>query len=65
MGQVASIFSHHGGITMQCKGTVFLFGAIICGVLVSVPVQAQEICRTAGFWRTPAGVEKINSTNIN
>gem|GEM_PF-5636480 len=50
---------------MQCKGTVFLFGAIICGVLVSVPVQAQEICRTAGFWRTPAGVEKINSTNIN
>lgn len=49
---------------MQCKGTVFLFGAIICGVLVSVPVQAQENCRTAGFWGTHAGVEKNNSTNI-
>ena len=49
---------------MQFKGTVFLFGAIICGVLVSVPVQAQEICRTAGFWGTHAGVEKNNSTNI-
>jgi len=49
---------------MQCQGTVFLFGAIICGVLVSVPAQAQENCHAAGFWGTPAGVEKNNSTNI-
>ena len=43
---------------MPCKGTVILFGAILCSVLVSVPVQAQEICRTADFWGTHAGVEK-------
>lgn len=37
---------------------------ILASGLLAGPVQAQEICRTPGFWGTHAGDDKNGSTNI-
>jgi len=47
------------------KRISFLTGTIVLACLfAAASVNAQEICRTAGFWGTHAGTEKPGSTNI-
>jgi len=45
--------------TLFATCLVFSFGSM------ASQVNAQEICRTAGFWGTHAGEEKLGSTNIS
>jgi len=47
------------------KRIPLLMGTIVLACLfAAASVNAQEICRTAGFWGTHAGTEKPGSTNI-
>ena len=47
------------------KRISFLTGTIVLACLfAAASVNAQEICRTAGFWGTHAGQEKQGSNNI-
>ena len=44
--------------------TLISASLFVIGSLAAVDSHAQEICRTAGFWGTHAGMEKPNSTNV-
>jgi len=47
------------------KRIPLLMGTTVLACLfAAATVNAQEICRTAGFWGTHAGEEKNNSVNI-
>ncbi len=44
---------------------LLVVSALFLGTSFFGTANAQEICRTAGFWGTHAGTEKNNSTNIS
>jgi len=49
---------------MQCKGTVFLFGAIICGVLSQCSSPGARKLSYGGFLGNTCWSRKNNSANI-